>query len=636
VPPLFKDDLALPKLIGHGFMSAAGAPAGYFARMSPDGRDWTLVASGLRNQYDGAFNRHGELFTYDADMEWDLGTPWYRPTRVCHVVDGAEFGWRSVSGKWPEDYPDSVPPTINVGRGSPTGVAFGYNTHFPETYQEALFIADWTYGRLYAVHLKENGASYSATQEVFLEGPALKPTDIAINPKDGALYFATGSRTSNSGLYRVSYHGSVPTSTHTKSSDPSATELRALRHKIENSYHATDASSIELALAHLSHPDRFIRYASRTLLEFRDPQLWAAKAIALTDPKAKIQTAIALARLSQIEHRDGLYEKIGPLVTEKNTAQTLDAIRALQLIAVRLGDPSDELRNRLLTQLHALVPSTASRINAEAVQLLVRWNSPLAAQKLFALLQKAPTQEEQITYASALRFVKTGWPSGARESYFRWFLKAEFNKSGNLAKFIQDIRKDAIHSLSPEEKLALDSVLSAPPESQPAPPIASRLFVKNWSTDELSDLVAPLMKQPRNLERGKQIFRETGCSVCHLFKGDGGAVGPDLTLSASKFAIRELLESIVEPSKTISDQYGTTQVTLKNGDSFVGRKVNEGPQLITLQENVFSPSDVRDFPLKDVSKIEASPVSLMPPGLANTCQPDEIADLLAWIQSGIR
>jgi putative heme-binding domain-containing protein len=109
-----------------------------------------------------------------------------------------------------------------------------------------------------------------------------------------------------------------------------------------------------------------------------------------------------------------------------------------------------------------------------------------------------------------------------------------------------------------------------------------------------------------------------------------------LTLSASKFAIRELLESIVEPSKTISDQYGTTQVTLKNGDSFVGRKVNEGPQLITLQENVFSPSDVRDFPLKDVSKIEASPVSLMPPGLANTCQPDEIADLLAWIQSGIR
>ena len=243
VPPIWKDDLTLPKLIGHGFMSGSGAPAGYIARMSPDGKEWTLVGTGLRNEYDGAFNRHGEFFTYDADMEWDIGMPWYRPTRVCHVVDGAEFGWRSVSGKWPEYYVDSLPPVINVGRGSPTGIAFGYGAKFPARYQEALFIADWTYGKLYAVHLKEAGATYAARQEVFLEGNGTKPTDIVVAP-DGALYFAGGSRNSNSALYRVTYVGNESTATAPQVEDPKAKSLRALRHQLEDSYHASDFSSV--------------------------------------------------------------------------------------------------------------------------------------------------------------------------------------------------------------------------------------------------------------------------------------------------------------------------------------------------------------------------------------------------------
>jgi len=177
-------------------------------------------------------------------------------------------------------------------------------------------------------------------------------------------------------------------------------------------------------------------------------------------------------------------------------------------------------------------------------------------------------------------------------------------------------------------------VLNAPPEAQPLPPVASRLFVKNWTTEELVAEVGPLLKAPRDLKRGKSIFRETGCIACHVFKDEGGAVGPDLTLAGGKFGPRELIESITEPSKVISDQYGTTQVTLKNGDVFVGRKVSEGPDGVQIQENIFAASDVRSFPRKDIQKIEASPVSLMPPGLINTCHPDEVADLIAWFQSG--
>ena len=56
------------------------------------------MATGFRNEFDAALNEDGELFTYDADMEMDVGTPWYRPTRICHVVSGGEFGWRYGTG----------------------------------------------------------------------------------------------------------------------------------------------------------------------------------------------------------------------------------------------------------------------------------------------------------------------------------------------------------------------------------------------------------------------------------------------------------------------------------------------------------------------------------------------------------
>ncbi|MEY5025494.1 MAG: hypothetical protein RLZZ244_1022, partial [Verrucomicrobiota bacterium] len=113
-------------------------------------------------------------------------------------------------------------------------------------------------------------------------------------------------------------------------------------------------------------------------------------------------------------------------------------------------------------------------------------------------------------------------------------------------------------------------------------------------------------------------------------------VGPDLTLTGNRFSVREILESMIEPSKVISDQYATTQITLKNGNMHLGRVVNEGPDLVQIQENVFVPSDVRDFSRKEILKLELSPVSLMPPGLINTCHPDEVADLVYFLQTGAR
>jgi hypothetical protein len=102
VPRLWQEDHLVPRMWdANGHAAGILAPGGWMCRTDFDGKEWELVSMGYRNQYDVAFNATGDLFTYDADMEWDVGTPWYRPTRICQAMPGSEFGWRSGSGKWP-------------------------------------------------------------------------------------------------------------------------------------------------------------------------------------------------------------------------------------------------------------------------------------------------------------------------------------------------------------------------------------------------------------------------------------------------------------------------------------------------------------------------------------------------------
>ena len=192
---------------GRGHAAGIMAPGGEIYRSTDDGKTWSRIVGGFRNEYDFAFDRAGEIFSFDSDMEWDVGLPWYRPVRVVHAVPGAEFGWRNGSGKWPDYYYDSLPAAINIGRGSPTGVTFYQGKKFPASYDDNFLICDWSQGRILAIELEKKGATYIGKEKELVSGQPLNCTDLEVGP-DGALYFSTGGRGTLGGLYCLEWTGS--------------------------------------------------------------------------------------------------------------------------------------------------------------------------------------------------------------------------------------------------------------------------------------------------------------------------------------------------------------------------------------------------------------------------------------------
>lgn len=634
-PKVWAEDQLLPRMPdGNGFAANIFAPAGWVCRTDPDGKTWELVATGMRNCYDIAFNSNGELFTFDNDMEWDFGLPWYRPTRVCHLTSGSDSGWRNGSGKFPVYYPDNLPATVEIGVSAPTGIAFGYGTKFPAKYQQALYILDWTYGVIYAVHLEPNGATYQGTFERFVSGQPLPVTDITVG-HDGALYFTIGGRKTQSGLYRVTYTGTESTAPGTPQPNPAAEKARAVRHQLEAFHGKQDPSAVSAAWPYLNDGDRFIRWAARTAIECQPVAEWQAKALEERRPQGLLTAMVALARCGDKSLEPQVVAALNRLHwSELNADQQFELLRAYGLTFARMGKPVAAVSAPVIAKLDGLFPSKQPALNRELSALLVYLEAPKAVARTLKLLETSPLQEEQIWCAYVLRTAEHGWASlDERKAYFDWFHRAlEFKGGHSFAPYLKHMREEAVTHLSPAEKQALAEVLKDKPV-EPGSLAPPRPLVKDYKLDELLPLVQAGLKQ-RNYERGRAMFAAAMCFRCHRVQGEGSSGGPDLTGVVGRFNAHDLLESITDPSKVIADQYRASVFTLDDGREITGRIINLHGDNIAIAPNLLAPDDQVTIDRRHIESIRPSAVSPMPTGLLNTLSEDEVLDLIAFLFAG--
>ncbi len=133
-------------------------------------------------------------------------------------------------------------------------------------------------------------------------------------------------------------------------------------------------------------------------------------------------------------------------------------------------------------------------------------------------------------------------------------------------------------------------------------------------------------------ERGRMIFTKARCVKCHRFQSEGEGVGPDLTSVRRRFQRKEIVESILYPSQVISDQYRMVQVETKEGQVYVGMPipgVSKRDKLVLL----LSDTTKLEIPKSRIEEQTASKISVMPAGLLDPLSPQEVADLLAFLET---
>jgi putative heme-binding domain-containing protein len=319
----------------------------------------------------------------------------------------------------------------------------------------------------------------------------------------------------------------------------------------------------------------------------------------------------------------------------------LALLRVYTLCFTRLGTPDEATRTRLLARLEPWFPAADRALNSELCQLLVYLQSPRVAAAALELVRRAPTQEEQLDYIKSLRMLRAGWTPGLRRDYFAWFNRAAGYRGGaSFAGFLKMIQADALAPLTEPERAALKDILEAPPPASSFAAHGAALAGRTNTTDWTMAALVPALEGglvKRDLEHGRRMFGATGCFQCHRFAGEGGAVGPDLTQVAGRFSPRELLESILEPSKTVSDLYGNVLIELRNGEALTGRIVyHTHDDSVMVSASMFNPADTVKVDRKDILRLEPSPTSPMPEGLLSSLTREEVLDLLAYLESGGR
>lgn len=635
---------------------------GSLVRCDVSGANWEVVAAGLRNPFGIAFNSDGEAFTYDADAEHDMGAPWYRPTRVVHLVSGADYGWRGVTGSWPPyfpDHPDNALPNLDVGKGSPTSVAFGTGSQFEPDLQEALFILDWAYGRILAVRMRPRGCSYVCRLSEFVKGRPFNATGLTFGP-DGAMYVVTGGRKTQSALYRIRYTGppaeAEPLGRHEQDCAQHAATQRQLRRQIEEAHVSPARVRGKRIIGWLGHPDPRIRHAARIALEHLPSEEWpeagniaatqgadpGAAASWLTDARthrAQLQLLMATARDPQKSDPASLWRQALKLEFQSlRPRQQRELVHVTrQALVESRGELDSALRRRATDFWHDAWDQADSDLQLQILELLVRLGSPHAVNLGLQQLADETEPSRRLHVLFALRSSTGPWTASERRQFVQALNAAHGAQGGaGLPMFLQRIREEFLATLSPSEVETLEShfgeELTAPSLTLGRLKPVTRPRVRHWTLEDMDVLVRAA--DHSNPDNGRRLFEELQCSRCHRVNQLGAAVGPDLTSVARRFDRRGILEAILEPSRVVDEAYRSDQLVLQDGRVLVGRIVPEldyrSPEL-RLIPFPYDGSPEISVAKAAIEQHSKSSQSVMPDGLLDTATRSEIGDLLAFL-----
>jgi len=151
-----------------------------------------------------------------------------------------------------------------------------------------------------------------------------------------------------------------------------------------------------------------------------------------------------------------------------------------------------------------------------------------------------------------------------------------------------------------------------------------------WTFADLEGSVAA-MAAGRSFVHGRELFRTASCVACHKLGDEGNNFGPELAKLSKEMTALEITRHILDPSLKIDDRYRSTTIITDAGRVITGLVVKETPAAVAIVENPVAKAEPIRIPKSEIDERTTSPVSIMPKGLLDTLNRDEVLDLIAYV-----
>jgi len=640
----------------------------------------SVHTSGLRNPCGISFDPQWNLFTNDNDQEGSS----FSPGRLLYTPRFAWAGWlRGWAARYNPKRLDLLP-VSSLKLAVPVGQCWYDDIVLGEQYRDSLFVANWGSRTVTQHKLTRNGAGFSATTKPFLIGEGIvrpvsvmptndgrmvislchmqgnedspvrrtdlvliepkdrefphldfstqSPEDLLLKPwqirakshqeilltggdslkhaaaefqsisiEDPAIYclmplaFQHGDPQSLKKIRALAEgHGNLaanairllkdvppdspPTAPSTQFSNPIVTH--AMLEVMRENGNATNDFIIQSA----THSDAFVRQSASQLLAktSTDADL---KSLSKGNANQRLASILAsgfriwIAAETALELPEGSYQANDNQLQLKFIQETINLHTLDRDVGIfSLADWWTQAKNNPELQvpfqiLKAALTNSDSRISTAAAIFLFYLNDPRADQVVQGVLQK-----EGIDLSSTGATSKTSAAETVAKSALQ---SADFAKEGRLAGHFRST---------------------------------------DWDTEiALGDL-----------QQGKSLFTSRGCLACHVdpTSGVGGSLGPSLFNAGERFTPTYLAESVLFPSRSITPNFQSTQITLEDQTVLSGYVEFENNNALKLR--IFT-GKLMEIPISKIKHQKINPLSMMPVGLAQT--PQEVRDLVAFMAS---
>ena len=153
--------------------------------------------------------------------------------------------------------------------------------------------------------------------------------------------------------------------------------------------------------------------------------------------------------------------------------------------------------------------------------------------------------------------------------------------------------------------------------------------------DAIANLAADVVAQraaaaPGDAEKGKLLFKQQSCVNCHTFANGQQPKGPHLVDIGKRYKRAELIESILNPSKKIAQGFDTWAFAMNDGKVYTGFVALESAETVTVRDATGISRDLHQQNIEDRVKQE---ISMMPLGIVGNLSPEQLADLITYLES---